>query len=270
MELTTKGTNMDKQDQLEELLVDWEQQRRQGKELTVEEVCKDSPELVPEMSKLIIDFKATDWLEDDDDSNDDFLHLPDFSTVSGHADETRLPECKLTLDEFCQRLIESELMDEEQVGELRQRISADDGSSFAQQLVSDKKLTRFQATVLIEGRNLPLVLDRYVLLEEIGAGGMGAVYKALHQQMDRVVALKILPQEAVNSPDKVKRFQREVKAAAKLEHSNIVTAFDAHESKGIHFLVMSYVAGSDLMAIVRKQGFFSVAKSHPILFHEIV
>lgn len=248
---------MDKHDQLEELLVDWEQNRRQGKELTLEEICEDTPELNPELSKLIRDFKATDWLEEDDDSDDDFLH----STVSNRADETRLPKCKLSLDEFCQRLIDSELMDEETVEGLRQRISADDARSFAHQLISDKKLTRFQATVLLEGRDIPLVLDRYILLGEIGKGGMGAVYKALHQQMDRVVALKILPKEAVDSPEKVKRFQREVKAAAKLEHPNIVTTHDATEANGTHFLVMSLVSGSDLSHTVRKQGPVSCAKA---------
>ena len=252
---------MDRQNRLEELLVDWGLERQQGNELSVEEVCKNNPELVPELSKLIRDIKATDWLEEDDDSDDSFIHLPDFSTVSGHADEAQLPECKLSVEEYCQRLINSKLMDDEQVGQLKQRITANDARSFAVQLVSKKQLTRFQATVLLEGREMPLVLDRYVLLAEIGAGGMGAVYKALHQQMDRVVALKILPKEAVDSPDKVKRFQREVKAAAKLEHPNIVTAFDATESNGTHFLVMSYVKGNDLAETVRKQGSVSAAKA---------
>ena len=218
---------MNKQDQLEELLVDWGLQRQQGNDLTVEELCKDCPELAPDLATLISDIKATDRLEDDADSDGDFLRLPDFSTVSGHADETRLPGCEVSLDEFCQRLIDSELMGREQVRQLRQRIAAEDARSFARQLVAVKKLTRFQATVLLEGRDIPLVLDRYVLLGEIGKGGMGAVYKALHQRMDRVVALKILPKEAVDSPEKVKRFHREVKAAAKLEHQNIVTAHDA-------------------------------------------
>ena len=168
---------------------------------------------------------------------------------------------QLSHGQFCQRLVDSELMDEEQVRGLRDRISADDARSFAEQLVSDTKLTPFQATVLLEGRDIPLVLDRYVLLGEIGKGGMGAVYKALHQQMDRVVALKILPKEAVDSPEKLKRFQREMKAAAKLTHPNIVVAHDATESNGTHFLVMELVAGSDLSDVVRKQGPISCAQA---------
>ena len=116
----------DRQDQLEELLLDWEQQRRKGNELTVEELCTDNPEFVPELSKMISQLKEMDWLEKDDDSDEDFLHLPDVSTVSAHANDTHLPECRLSLDEFCQRLADSELMDEENVGALRQTISADD------------------------------------------------------------------------------------------------------------------------------------------------
>ncbi|MBI1346253.1 SUMF1/EgtB/PvdO family nonheme iron enzyme [bacterium] len=252
---------MDKRDQLEELLVDWEQQRRQGNELTIEELCKEHPELVADLSRLIADFKATDWLEQDDDSADDFLHLPDFSTITNRADDTRLPASSIPLDQFCQRLVASGLMDDDGIAKYRNLYPATDSLAFAQQVVSSKKLTRFQATVLLEGRDLPLVLDRYVILDEIGAGGMGAVYKALHQQMDRIVALKILPKSAVDSSEKIKRFQREVKAAAKLEHANIVTAFDAHESKGIHFLVMSYVDGQDLAKLVRNNGPLPVAKA---------
>lgn len=252
---------MDRVDRLEELLVDWEQQRRQGNELTVQELCKDHPELVADLYQLIADFKATDWLEQDDSADDDFLHLPDFSTVTNRADDTRLPTSGITLDQFWQRLVESGLMDADDVAKYRKLYPATNALAFAQQLVSSKMLTGFQATVLLEGRDLPLVLDRYVILDELGAGGMGAVYKALHQQMDRVVALKILPKSVVDSSEKIKRFQREVKAAAKLHHQNIVVAHDATESKGTHFLVMEMVDGQDLAKLVRKNGPFSVAKA---------
>ena len=72
--------------------------------------------------------------------------------------------------------------------------------------------------------------------------------------MDRVVALKVLSKKLLDSPDAVQRFQREVKAAAKLTHPNIVTAYDADEAAGMHFLVMEYVEGSDLSSLVKKQG----------------
>jgi eukaryotic-like serine/threonine-protein kinase len=252
---------MNRQDQLEELLVDWGVQRQQGNEITAEELCKDKPEFVADMSQLIRDLKSTDWLEEDNDVDDDFLQLPEFNTVSRQADETLLPECKLNIDQFAAAIAGSGLMDSEKVQQFRDDHPTDEPLSFARELVAANKLTRFQATVLLDERDQPLLLDRYIILDEIGSGGMGAVFKALHVQMDRVVALKILPRAAVDSPDKVARFHREVRAAAKLEHPNIVTAFDAHESKGIHYLVMSYVNGSDLSQTVRKQGPLSVTKT---------
>jgi len=72
--------------------------------------------------------------------------------------------------------------------------------------------------------------------------------------MNREVALKVLPSAFMKSPDAVKRFQREVEAAAKLDHANIVTAHDADESDGLHYLVMEYVKGHDLSELVREKG----------------
>jgi serine/threonine protein kinase len=83
---------------------------------------------------------------------------------------------------------------------------------------------------------------------------MGMVLKARHKRMDRVVAIKILSAKALQSPDAVKRFGREVQAAAKLHHPNIVTAFDADEAHGTHFLVMEYVEGKNLSQLVKEKG----------------
>ncbi len=98
------------------------------------------------------------------------------------------------------------------------------------------------------------VLGEYLILGRIGAGGMGQVYKAQHQRMKRVVALKVLPPRAVMTPNYVRRFSREVQAAARLSHPNIVTAFDAGEQQGIHYLVMEFVQGSDLHSLLREHG----------------
>ena len=112
--------------------------------------------------------------------------------------------------------------------------------------------------MILEGSTSPLLLDRYIILDAIGSEGMGLVFKALHRSMERIVAIKVLPQYAVDSAEKVKRFRREVKAAAKFSHPNIVTAFDAHERNGTYFLVMEYVDGLNLGEYVRKHGPFSV------------
>ena len=72
---------------------------------------------------------------------------------------------------------------------------------------------------------------------------MGQVYKAQHKVMKRVVALKTLPASATKSEGAVQRFHREVEVAARLSHPNIVTAHDAGESHGVHYLVMEHVEG---------------------------
>jgi tRNA A-37 threonylcarbamoyl transferase component Bud32 len=83
---------------------------------------------------------------------------------------------------------------------------------------------------------------------------MGLVLKAEHRRMERLVALKVLSPKVTKSPEALRRFQREVKAAARLEHPNIVTAHDADEANGTHFLVMQYIDGTDLSSLVKKSG----------------
>jgi serine/threonine protein kinase len=95
---------------------------------------------------------------------------------------------------------------------------------------------------------------RYRILGVLGAGGMGVVYKAIHRLMDRVVALKVLNHSLTDRPGFAERFRREVKAAARLAHPNIVAAFDADEVAGTHFLVMEYVAGTTLDRVVARRG----------------
>jgi len=95
-------------------------------------------------------------------------------------------------------------------------------------------------------------LGMYELLAKLGAGGMGAVYKARHTRLDKIVALKLLPAERMQDPEAVARFEREMRAVGKLEHPNIVRAMDAGEANGTHFLVMEYVQGVDLSQLVRQ------------------
>ena len=95
---------------------------------------------------------------------------------------------------------------------------------------------------------------RYRVLELLGVGGMGAVFKAEHLLMERTVALKVINRQLIDHPGAVERFRREVKAAAKLTHPNIVTAYDAEQAGDVHFLVMEYVEGASLARLVDAQG----------------
>ena len=92
------------------------------------------------------------------------------------------------------------------------------------------------------------------LLEELGGGGMGRVFKAVHRKMNRTVAVKLLPESLVQSPESVERFQREVQALARLSHPNIVAVHDAGTADGTHFYVMDLVDGEDLARLVKEHG----------------
>ncbi len=101
-------------------------------------------------------------------------------------------------------------------------------------------------------------LGPYRIIAKLGAGGMGAVYKATHTKLDKVVALKILSLDATRHPDALARFEREMRAIGKLEHPHIVRAMDAGELQGVHFLAMEYVDGTDLQRHIKEQGPLSI------------
>ncbi|MEZ6088497.1 MAG: protein kinase [Pirellulaceae bacterium] len=108
---------------------------------------------------------------------------------------------------------------------------------------------------------LPAEIGDYTVIRLVGAGGMGRVYEAQHRRMDRMVALKMLPQSRMRDQKSIERFYAEVRAAAKLMHSNIVTAFDAGQSGSVHFLAMEFVQGRTLTQIVRAEGPMQLAKA---------
>src|SRR5262249_26297230 len=95
---------------------------------------------------------------------------------------------------------------------------------------------------------------RYRILSVLGAGGMGVVYKAEHQLMERPVALKVISSRLMGDPAMVERFRREVRSAARLFHPNIVTAYDAEQAGDTHFLVMEFVEGTSLDRVVARDG----------------
>jgi hypothetical protein len=112
-------------------------------------------------------------------------------------------------------------------------------------------------SVASEGPQLPPELaehSRYRILEVLGQGGMGTVYKAQHRLMERLVALKVIDRGLTGNPAVVERFRREVKAAAQLNHPNIVHAYDADQAGDSHFLVMEFVDGITLARLVEQQG----------------
>ena len=108
-------------------------------------------------------------------------------------------------------------------------------------------------------RSLPDRLGTYELLEEIGHGATGEVYRVRHQKLDREFAMKVLYQEQSADAESLDRFLREMKAVGRLDHPHIVRATDAGEDKGYQYLVMEYSAGLDVSEILRRLGPLSIA-----------
>ena len=101
----------------------------------------------------------------------------------------------------------------------------------------------------------------YKIRGELGVGGMGTVYEAVHSKLKRKVALKILPTNRWTNPLAISRFEREMEIIGQLDHPNIVRASDAGEENGMHYLVMEHVDGLDLSRIVNRTGVASRAIS---------
>jgi serine/threonine protein kinase/Leucine-rich repeat (LRR) protein len=126
--------------------------------------------------------------------------------------------------------------------------------ALAKELLNRGWLTAYQANQLLKGRGPDLILGAYVLLERLGEGGMGEVFKARHQRLGRIVALKLIRKERLSHPTAVRRFHHEIRAAAQLSHPNVVHAYDADQAGDIHFFTMEYVEGTDLAKLVRQRG----------------
>jgi eukaryotic-like serine/threonine-protein kinase len=97
-------------------------------------------------------------------------------------------------------------------------------------------------------------LGHYQILEKLGEGGMGVVYKARDTHLDRFVAVKVLPPQAVADPDRKRRFIQEARAASALNHPNIVTIHDIAQQDGVDYMVMEYVDGKTLSALIGRKG----------------
>jgi serine/threonine-protein kinase len=134
-----------------------------------------------------------------------------------------------------------------------------DAHALAKELVHRNWLTPYQVNKVFQGKTGDLVLGQYILLERLGEGGMGEVFKARHHLMNRIVALKLIKPELLALPQAQLRFRQEIEAAAQCVHPNIVIAHDADEVGGKHFLTMEFVAGTNLAIQVKNHGPLPIA-----------
>jgi serine/threonine protein kinase len=156
---------------------------------------------------------------------------------------------------FLANLRQSGLVSDDELDAALRRVPEHErGRSVARALVQLGLLTRFQAQLLLVGRTSGFTLGQYRILDQLGQGGMGRVFKAEHVTMGRTVAIKVLAPQHTKTEKARQLFMREVRAAGKLMHPNIVTAHDANEVDGRHYLVMEYIDGPNLDQLVRERG----------------
>lgn len=157
---------------------------------------------------------------------------------------------------FLQKLSDSGVLAAAEIDALRDGHTdhPNDATHTARELVRKKKLTNYQYDILCAGSDDPLNIGDYVILDRIGEGGMGVVFRVRHRETQAIHACKILPAKLTDDKLAVRRFQREIRTATRLSHPNIVATNDSGEVNGTHFLTMEYVAGSDLATFVKKHG----------------
>lgn len=166
------------QNRIEDLLVEWEQQRSRGSDPSVENLCREAPHLLPVVKKRIAELVATDWMFDTVNSNS-----------GGHPTDAA-----------------------------------------------------------------PKQIGEYEILKCLGVGGMGSVYLARHRKLDKRVAVKVLATGRGLNSQATARFAREMRVIGKLEHPNLVAAYDAGEVEGTQYLAMQYIEGLDLDRLLKQRG----------------
>lgn len=138
----------------------------------------------------------------------------------------------------------------------------DDPNLVADRLVQAGLMTPFQTQLLLKKKLQRLVINgKYKLLDQLGQGGMGAVFLCEHKIMRRRVAIKVLPNAVAKDPSAVERFHREARACAALDHPNICRAHDVDQDGKMHFLVIEYIEGASLQATVAKEGPMDVKRA---------
>src|SRR5579863_6569570 len=98
-----------------------------------------------------------------------------------------------------------------------------------------------------------MLADRYEILQVLGQGGMGAVYKARDMELERFVALKLIRPDLANNPEILRRFKQELILAREVSHRNVIRIFDLGEAEGFKFITMEFVEGRDLRAVLRER-----------------
>lgn len=168
-----------------------------------------------------------------------------------------------TTTALVETLEQIQLLTPQQLEEVKTTLVPQHGEAKAlvQELVNRKWLTLFQGKQLLLGYGKSLAVGPYQLLDRVGKGGVGQVFKAKHRYMNRIVALKTLHPDAFKDKEALQRFRREIEVASQLAHPNIVHAYEAGPIGSVLALILEYVEGIDLAQMVEKKGPLPVSQA---------
>lgn len=166
---------------------------------------------------------------------------------------------------FVQTLMKSGLLDRAELLAAVQNTPPDrlaTPESLADHLVATGKLSRFQATKLLQGTALGLVLGPYHVLAPIGKGGMGTVYLARDHRNQQIMALKVLPPKKAKSEERLlARFLREMELCQRVAHPHLTQTLDVGVHHGVYYIAMEFIPGQTLFKLVRDQGPLGVPRA---------
>ncbi len=169
------------------------------------------------------------------------------------VEETQLDDQKFAETVLGERLITREQLDD--CLKTQRQLSQQGQTRSLRQIAQDKRLLSekpaAQKETLPPPEGAPQRIGDFELLAKVGEGGMGAVYKARQVSMDRLVALKLLPEKLARNAEFVDRFYREARASARLDHSNIIRGIAVGEAAGFHYFAMEYVQGRSLLDMLK-------------------
>jgi serine/threonine protein kinase len=171
-----------------------------------------------------------------------------------------------SVEELLQLIRKSGMIDDQKLNAYVQRRQLGRGlptdpRDFADELVQDGVLTYFQSEQFLLGKWRGFTIGKFKLLERVGVGGMGQVFLCEHMYMRKRVAVKVLPPAKADQPAALGRFYREARAAGGLDHPNIVRTHDIDQDGNLHFIVMDYVDGPNLLDVVKKFGPMDVQRA---------
>ncbi len=164
-------------------------------------------------------------------------------------------------DKLLELLRRSRLVSDAQLREFLDRLNdapsderPQDATQLAEAMVNARLINQWHAENLLNEKYKGFILGKYKLLGHLGTGGMSSVFLAEHPVMERLVAIKVLPKRYVEDQNYLDRFRREARAAAALDHPNIVRAYDIDNDGDRHYIVMEYVEGRDMQKLIKEDG----------------